>query len=372
MATTRLQALQQQVGQLMIVGFDGTEMSARVHTLLSTIRPAGTIFFKRNVSDAAQTHKLNQDAQAAVPSPIFRCVDLEGGTVDRLRDAIAHAPSMAEVAACGSKKVVRRFARILAEESRSVGFNTDFAPVFDLRTPASLKVLTSRTIAEDPSRVIEFAGEFLKGFNDVHVLGCGKHFPGLGAGAVDSHYELPTIHKPWKALWEEDLLPYRRLKDEIPFAMVAHCVYPNAAKEKVPASISRFWITDILRKKIGYKGLIVSDDMEMKGVQKAVPIEEAAIQAVRAGTDIFMVCNNESLVWQTHYAVLREAERDSRFAKLVATASRRVLDFKRRSRAVNAKFAPPPSVRTVEKLRRKIWELTEEVRLCSVVAERSL
>ena len=368
MASTKLQALQEQVGQLMIVGFDGTEMSLRVRTLLATIQPAGTILFKRNVVTAEQTHRLNQDAQSVVPTSMFRCVDLEGGTVDRLRDAVAHAPALADVAATASKKVIRRFASLLAEESRALGFNTDFAPVFDLRTAASLKILSSRTIAENPQRVVDLAGEFLKGLQDEDVLGCGKHFPGLGGGAVDSHFELPTIHKPWKRLWEEDLLPYRKLKDEIPFAMVAHCVYPDATKDKLPASISRFWITDILRKKIGYKGLIVSDDLEMKGVQKAVPIEEAAILAIRAGADLFLVCNNESLVWRTHYAVLREAERDKVFAKLVATAARRVLDFKRRSRAVKAKIAATPSLKTVDHLRRKIWELSEEVRLCSSTA----
>ena len=369
MATRGLQALQEQVGQLMIVGFDGTELSARVQTLLATIRPAGTILFKRNVVSAEQTHRLNLDAQAAVGTPMFRCVDLEGGTVDRLRDAVAHAPSLADVAATGSKKVMRRFGRLLGEEARALGFNTDFAPVFDLRTPVSLKVLASRTIAEEAEKLVVFASEFLKGFKDQNVLGCGKHFPGLGSGAVDSHFELPTIHKPWKQLWDEDLLPYRKLKNDIPFAMVAHSVYPDASREKLPASISRFWITDILRKKIGYQGLIVSDDLEMKGVQKAVPIEEAAIQSIRAGADIFLVCNNESLVWRTHYAVLREAERDKTFAKQVATAARRVLQFKKSSRAVKAKPSASPSLRTVDQLRRKIWELSEEVRLSAPSAE---
>ncbi|ABF40991.1 Beta-N-acetylhexosaminidase [Candidatus Koribacter versatilis Ellin345] len=372
MASTRLQELQQQVGQLMIVGFDGTEMSARVRTLLATIQPAGTIFFKRNVATAEQTWKLNYEAQAAVSTPLFRCVDLEGGTVDRLRDAVAPAPSLSNVAATGSKKVMRRFARTLAAEARALGFNTDFAPVFDLRTVESVKVLAGRTIAADPKHIIELAREFLKGFKDENVLGCGKHFPGLGAGAVDSHYELPTISKPWKALWEEDLLPYRKLKDEIAFAMVAHCVYPNATKEKAPASISRFWMTDILRKKIGFKHLICSDDMEMKGVQKAVSIEEACIQAVRGGADLFLVCNNESLVWRCFHAVLREAERDKSFAKQIAAASRRVFEFKKRSRAVRAKFNPAPTLRTVDKLRRTIWELTEEVRYSSPNPERAL
>ncbi len=367
MAPSKLQALQHQVGQLMIVGFDGVELSARVRTLLETIQPAGTIFFKRNVATAVQTHKLNLDCQSAVAAPLFRCVDLEGGTVDRLRDAITRSPALGDVAAARSAKVMRRFARLLAAEARALGFNTDFAPVFDLRTPASARVLTSRTISEDPLTVIEMAREFFKGFGDENVLGCGKHFPGLGAGAVDSHYELPTIHKPWKELWEEDLLPYRKLKDDFPFAMVAHCVYPNATKDRRPASISRFWMTEILRKKIGYKGLVCSDDMEMKGVQKAVPIEEAVIECIRAGADLFLVCNNESLVWRTHYAVLREAERDRSFAKQVAAAARRVTAFKSRSKAVKQKIASAPTLRTVDQLRRKIWELSEEVRISAMV-----
>ena len=365
MAATKLQELQEQVGQLMIVGFDGIELSARVRTLLQTIRPGGIILFRRNVESAQQTHKLNQDAQAAVPLPMFRCVDLEGGTVDRLRDAIARAPSMTDVAATQSKKVLRRFGRLLGEESRAVGFNTDFAPVFDLRATPSLEVLTSRTIHDDPHVVTELAGEFLRGLGDENVLGCGKHFPGLGGGGVDSHFELPVVTKPWKELWEQDLFPYRKLKNKIPFCMIAHCVYPKATKEKLPASISRFWITDVLRKKIGYDGLILSDDLEMGGVLKAVTIEEAAILAIRGGSDMFLVCNNESLVWRTHHAVLREAERDKSFARLVATASRRVLAFKKRSREVKAKMDAAPSQRTVEGLRRKIWELTEEIRLSS-------
>lgn len=353
----------------MIVGFDGVELSPRVQTLLQTIRPAGTIFFRRNVVTAEQTHKLNVEVQRSVAAPLFRCVDLEGGTVDRLRDAIARSPALGDVAATGSKKVIRRFARLLAEEARALGFNTDFAPVFDLRTETSKKVLTSRTIHEDPKQIIAMASEFFKGFADEGVLGCGKHFPGLGGGAVDSHYELPTSDRTWKQLWEEDLLPYRKLRGDFAFAMVAHCVYPNAEKERRPASISKFWITDILRKKIGYKGLIVSDDLEMKGVQKAVPIEQAAVDAIRAGSDLFMVCNNESLVWRTYFAVLREAERDKSFARQVANASRRVLEFKSKSKAVRARIGPTPSAKLVGQLRRKIWELTEEVRLSTPMPE---
>src|SRR5262249_26858193 len=154
----------------------------------------------------------------------------------------------------------------------------------------------------------------LRGLKSAKVLGCGKHFPGLGEANLDTHHELPSIAKSWKKLWAEDLLPYRRLRREIPFVMVAHASYPAVTKDKLPASLSRKWMTDILRKKIGYRGLIVSDDLEMGGVLAAGSIEEVAVETLRAGADIFLVCHNQELVWRSYEAVLREAERNRKFA----------------------------------------------------------
>ena len=208
--------LRQQVGQLLIMGFDGTTVSARLRLMLATLCPAGVILFKRNIEEATQTHVLLREAQRAVSTPAFLCVDMEGGTVDRLRDVIAPVPSVADVAAAGSKKLFRKHGRIIGGEVRALGFNTDFAPVFDLRFEASKKVLTSRTVSSDAKKVIAYAREFLRGMRDANVLGCGKHFPGLGEANLDSHNELPSIAKPWRRLWTEDLLPYRELSESCP------------------------------------------------------------------------------------------------------------------------------------------------------------
>src|SRR5208283_5476220 len=197
--TSRLE-LRQQVGQLLIMGFDGTSLSTRLRLTLATLCPSGTILFKRNIDEPAQTHALLREAQKTASTPMFLCVDMEGGTVDRLRDMVAPVPSVAEVAAAGSKKLFRKHGRIIGEEVRALGFNTDFAPVLDLQFDRSKNVLTSRTVSADPKETITYAREFLRGLCDSNVLGCGKHFPGLGEANLDSHNDLPSIGKPWKRL----------------------------------------------------------------------------------------------------------------------------------------------------------------------------
>src|SRR5262249_37156298 len=233
--------LQRQVGQLLIFGFDGVEMDSRLRMTLSTLQPAGVILFARNIESPTQTWKLLRDSQATTSLPMFLCVDLEGGTVDRLKKVISPAPSVETVFSTGNRKLWRMHGNILGLEARALGFNTDFAPVFDLRLPASRAVLTSRTASSDPKRVVAYAREFLRGLKAAKVLGCGKHFPGLGEANLDTHHELPSIQKPWKRLWAEDLLPYRELKSQIPFVMVAHACYPGVTKDKLPASLSKKW-----------------------------------------------------------------------------------------------------------------------------------
>jgi beta-N-acetylhexosaminidase len=361
--------LRQQVGQLLIMGFDGTTVSTRLRLMLATLCPAGVILFKRNVEVAAQIHALLREAQKAVCTHMFLCVDMEGGTVDRLRDAIAPVPSVADVAVAGSKKVFRKHGRILGEEVRALGFNTDFAPALDLRLEASKSVLTSRTVSSDPNAVILYAREFLRGLRDANVIGCGKHFPGLGEASLDSHHGLASIAKPWERMWKEDLLPYRELHRGLPFVMVAHAAYPGVTGDRTPASLSKKWMTDILRKKIGHRGLILADDLDMGGVLAAATIEDAAIETLRAGADMFLVCQKEESVWLAFEAVFKKAESDKKFARLVSEKSGRVLLAKKRSQPLKARMAPAPTAKTVDKLRREIWEFSEEVRLVSLSLE---
>ncbi len=358
--------LRAQVGQLLVMGFDGTQLSARLRSMLNRLQPGGVILFARNLESAQQTHDLLRECQRCVATPAFLCVDMEGGTVDRLKDIIAPAPSVADVFATGNKRLFRRHGRVIGEGCRALGFNTDFAPVLDLAFPPSRSVLTSRTASADPKQVALYAREFLRGLKQAGVLGCGKHFPGLGEANLDTHQELPAINKSWKRLWAEDLYPYRTLRREMPFVMVAHAAYPQVTEGRVPASLSQRWMGEILRQKIGYRGLIVSDDLEMGGVLAAASIEDAAIESVRAGADMFLVCHDEEKVGRSYEAVLRAAERDRKFAHSVQDRARRILAFKRKSPALRRRVSPP-SQQVIDRLQRALWELNEEARLEAAV-----
>jgi beta-N-acetylhexosaminidase len=360
--------LRQQVGQLLIMGFDGTGMSAHLRSMLGTLNPSGVILFKRNIAKAAQTHALLREVQTTVATPMFRCVDMEGGTVDRFRDAIAPIPSVAEVAATGSMRLFHKQGKLIGQQLRALGFNTDFAPCIDLRFDESKSALGSRAVSADPIETVRYAREFLGGLRDAGILGCGKHFPGLGGASLDSHHALPSIDKSWERLWSEDLVPYREMRKEFPFVMVAHISYPKITGDKTPASLSKRWIRDVLRKKIGYRGLVISDDLDMGGVLNSASIEDAAVETLCAGSDLFLVCQKEEHVWRAYEAVYKRAESDKSFAKLVTLKARRVSRFKTTSAELRARMRPPPLQGKVDILRRRVWEFTEELRAHSIVA----
>lgn len=355
--------LRHRVGQLIIMGLETPETPPATGRLLTSMRPGGVILFARNIQSPHQCAQLLRRCQTAVKTPLFRCVDLEGGTVDRLRNIVASAPAVADIVRTDSDKLFEKHGRLIGEEVRALGFNVDFAPVFDLDLPEARNVLTSRTVSSDPLQIVRYAKRFLKGLTAANVLGCGKHFPGLGGANLDTHKELPAIQRSWKQMWSEDLLPYRELRNEIPFVMVAHATYPQAMtkEKKTPASLSRVWITDILKKRVGYNGLVIADDLEMGGVLAAASMEEAALDTIRAGADIFLVCQKEEFVWRCYEAVLREAERDRRFAELITRAADRVLQLKASSKALRQTIVHEPSAEQVQKLAARMHEFTDDV-----------
>ena len=256
---------------------------------------------------------------------MFTCVDLEGGHVDRFRDVLGPTPSAADVFATGDRKLFRKHGQVIGANCRALGFNVDFAPVLDLAFEASRRVMSTRSVSADPRQTIAYAREFLAGLRAAGVLGCGKHFPGLGEGTLDSHHELPVIKKPLRKLWAEDLLPYRTLRAQMPLVMISHAAYPQVTKDRTPASLSKVWISDILRKRIGFRKLIVSDDLEMGGVLSAAPVGPAAVEFIRAGGDLCLVCHREDYIEQAFEELSKTAERDPKFARRVEESVRRVL-----------------------------------------------
>ncbi len=364
-AGTNQEELRRQIGQLMIVGFEGTKMSSAIRRLLTTLQPGGVLLFTRNISGARQTWELLRQCRETTRLPMFLCVDMEGGAVDRLRGVIAPAPSAAQVFATASSQLFRLHGQLIGDEVRALGFNVDFAPVVDLALEPSRPVLGSRTVSAEARETVTYAREFLRGLRSAGILGCGKHFPGLGEANLDTHQELPAIPKSWARLWAEDLLPYRLLHPQFSFVMVAHAAFPQVTGDALPASLSRKWLTDILRKKIGYRGLIMADDLEMGGVLAAASIEDAAVETLLAGADIFPVCHNENQVWRSFEGVLRAAEQDRKLVARIRQAANHILAFKKKAHQLTRK-APPPLDSTIQRLRAAMLRFSEQLQKTGV------
>jgi beta-N-acetylhexosaminidase len=389
-------SLRRAAGSLLVVGLAGTELTALERAWLKLVRPGGIILFKRNIADARQTRALLGEAAALGAEDGFRCVDVEGGTVNRLRDALAALPSAQAVGRAdevGGKtagfddprspsardrghpasmiprspdhqekqtKLAREHGELVARAVRAFGFNTTLAPVLDLGLPASAEVMGTRAAAESSAGVVEYARAFLAGLASQGVVGCGKHFPGLGGGTLDSHLDTPEIQRPGRELWYEDLAPYRELRDELPMVMVSHAAYPQTPGKSRPASVSRYWIENVLRKRIGYRGIVFSDDLEMGGILKSFSIEEAAVEAVRAGTDLLEICHSPELILRAYEALISEGERSRAFDGMLLKRAARLERLRGMLFADGVGAAMP--ARQFEALRMRILRFGETVK----------
>ena len=225
------ESLRRAAGSLLVVGLGDKELTALERAWLKLVRPAGIILFRRNIVDRGQTRALLAEATSFCTPHCGAFVDVEGGTVDRLRDVLAPIPSVQAVAQAarvtGRAALQREHGELVARAVKAFGFNSSLAPVLDLALPESRKVMGTRCAAATGAGVVAYAREFLAGLASQGVAGCGKHFPGLGGGTLDSHLETPTIERTWQQLWQEDLEPYRALRDMMPMVMVNHAAYPH-------------------------------------------------------------------------------------------------------------------------------------------------
>jgi beta-N-acetylhexosaminidase len=364
--------IREAAGSLVVVGLSGVELTALERAWLKLVKPGGVILFRRNIQDVKQTRRLLDDVSASCAPHCVRCVDVEGGTVNRLRDVLAPLPSAQAVAmAAGNPslapgrapKSVRTLAwehgDLVARGVKAFGFNTTLAPVVDLALPESAQVMGTRSPAPGPAEVIEYAREFLAALAGNGVVGCGKHFPGLGGAASDTHFVTPEIGRSWQQIWSEDLVPYRELHAAMPMIMMNHAAYPHTPGKNEPASASTFWITEVLRKRIGYRGIILSDDLEMGGILKFLPVEEAAIAAINAGTDLLEICHSAELILRTYEALISEAERSGAFSRLLMAGARETA--RKRARLYAGRPAPSLTSTQLQGLQKKSVQFNEKM-----------
>jgi beta-N-acetylhexosaminidase len=242
---------------------------------------------------------------------------------------------------------------------KAFGFNTTLAPVVDLALPEAAEVLGSRPPGANAAEVTAYARVFLAALAAQGMVGCGKHFPGLGGATGDTHFVTPEIERTWQQLWNEDLVPYRELHSQMPMIMMNHAAYPHTPGKNRPASASAFWITNVLRRRIGYRGIILSDDLEMGGILKFLPVDEAAIAAVRAGSDLLEICHSAELILRSYEALVAEAERSAAFRVLLLARAGEVARKRRRLYASGVPRAL--TAKQLDALRERISRLRERI-----------
>jgi beta-N-acetylhexosaminidase len=324
-------------GQLLIVGFEGTRAPADLLRRIADGRVGGVVLFARNLGTFDEIAALTRELQAATPPgdpPLLISLDQEGGRVQRIKAPYPHWPPMAKVGARDDAALSRKVGAAMGEELLALGFNVDWAPVLDVSSNPQNPVIGDRAFASEPSLVARHALEYWAGLESAGVRGCGKHYPGHGDTSTDSHLTLPTVERPVDQLRQVELAPFAEAAAAgVPMLMTAHVVYP--AVDEKPATLSRRWLTDILRGELGYRGLVVSDDLDMKAVAERFPVETTVLESLAAGCDVFLACRDA--------AVQQKAEE-----ALEKAPPERLADAAARMRALRSTLQPATDWRAID------------------------
>lgn len=308
-------ALERTCGRLLVGGFAGTELPRQYAVALREGRRAGAILFRRNLSHLEQSaHLCEQITVAGAGRPTIVAVDEEGGRVRRLPSPALGLPAMREVAAKLTPLEAGRAAEWLGRQLRALGFNLDFAPVLDVDSNPDNPVIGDRAFGRDPATVIGYGRAVATGLARAGVVPCGKHFPGHGDTDLDSHRALPHVRHALARLVEVELAPFAQLAGALPSLMTAHVLF-GALDSEAPATLSRAVCTGLLREKLGYKGLVFSDDLEMHALDRFGSIEETSVRAVLAGCDVLLVCSDWALQERAHKALVAEAHSSLTFRR---------------------------------------------------------
>lgn len=280
----------EKIGQMVMIGIQGTKVDDDSLYMLNQYHMGGVILFDRNMESPEQVKQLTSDLQAQSNEkvPLFIGIDEEGGDVVRMAEKLTPPPSQKEIGATGDIEQAKTWAIKTAKSLKDMGINVNFAPVADVGSN------DKRSYSTDANTVIDFVRAATKGYQQENIIYSLKHFPGIGKGRVDSHVDSSSIDVTKEILMAEDILPFKTIIDENKpndyFILVSHLKYP-ALDEEYPASLSSKIMTDLLRNELGYKGIIITDDMEMGAVANHNDFRSIGVKAVKAGADIVLVCH---------------------------------------------------------------------------------
>lgn len=289
--------LEQRVGQVFMLGFDGTTLTANNRALIDGLHLGGVTLFGRNIQSPAQIARLTSDLQSvAEPVPLFISIDQEGGLIIRIQSGATLFPGAMALGATGDPDLAQQVAAAAAEELRAMGINMNLAPVVDVNTNPRNPVIGVRAFGSDPETVARFGAASIEGHQEVGVSAIAKHFPGHGDTAVDSHRDLPVVAHPREHLDTYELPPFRAaIEAGVDGIMTAHVYMPTIEpRENVPATLSHAALTGLLREEMGFEGLILTDALDMRAITRYRSAAEAAVQAFEAGADMLLIAGIEN------------------------------------------------------------------------------
>lgn len=331
------------LGQLFMIGFPGTDLDVEAQELIHRYGIGNFILFRRNIVDPLQLARLCQDLKTACRdrgiAPPLISIDQEGGPVARLKPPFSQFSGAAGIAkAADPEAEARQFAHITAKELNLIGCNMNLAPVMDLDLPGTDRVMKGRTFGSDPELVGRLGGIVIEGLQKEGILATAKHFPGIGGVKLDPHQDLPVMDTPLPELEKRELVPFQKaFAARVAAIMTAHVIY-SGVDPNLPATLSRILMTDILRSKMGFDGLIVSDDMEMGAIERHFSLEESAALALMAGVDIILICHEKEKVVRAFEAVRAFVEKDSSRRMRLEESLRRVMVAKERHNIIRSNF----------------------------------
>lgn len=325
--------LKQKIGQRMIVGFLGTTIPQEYVNLVKEYKVANVILFKQNLESREQTAKLCSDLRELIFKETgtypFITIDQEGGVVTRLSEDASNVPGAMAIAATGDPKNAYNAGLITGKELKALGINFNLAPDVDINSNMNNPVIGVRSYGDTPKTVCDYSIPMMKGLLDAGVVSSAKHFPGHGDTAVDSHLDLPTVDKSKEELEKTELIPFKAAIDaEIPAIMSSHIYFPQIVDKKIPATMSREIMTDLLRKKLGFKGLIISDCMEMNAIQTYYGTPTGVVEALKAGVDMVFNSHTISTAIKSCEAVKKAVENGEISMDEMDESVERVLELK--------------------------------------------
>lgn len=320
-------SLSEKVGQMIMIGVEGTAATEDSLYMLHQYHIGGIILYDKNMKDQEQVREFTQTLQreAGQKVPLFFAVDEEGGLVARMKDKLPPPPAAEDIAATGDLGLAENVALENAKNLKAIGFNTNFAPVADIASPRK------RSYGADVETVTKFVQSTAKGYESGGIIYCLKHFPGIGKGKVDTHVDTDVVDLSLAQLEADDMIPFGTIiKEKNPldyFVMVSHVTYPQL-DPGVPATLSKVIQTDILRGKLGYRGVIITDSVSMGALSNHYSYREIAPRAVKAGADIVLINHDYPYEADLYLGLLDAAEKGEIDEARINDSVRRILMVK--------------------------------------------